>query len=105
MQHSWYISGTHRWNRHYTWADEALESGALRSPEGRDIQVWNNLEIQSKSIYRIRDHDKNLGWPEKADRFKVLHIVSVLWVNALKKEDLLLQDLRLSVDHTHYTGL
>jgi len=35
-------------------------------------------EITSKSIYSIRDHDKNLGWPEKADRFEVLHVVSVL---------------------------
>lgn len=47
----------------------------------------------------------HLGWPKKADGLKVLHVVSVLGVNALKKVDFFLQDLRLCVDHAYDTGL
>ncbi len=35
----------------------------------------------------------------------MLHVVSVLGVNALKKVDFFLQDLRLCVDHTYDTCL
>lgn len=47
----------------------------------------------------------HLGWPKKADCLKVLHVVSILGVNALKKVDFFLQDLRLCVDHAYDTGL
>lgn len=42
-----------------------------------------------------------LGGSEEADGLQVFHAVSVLGVDAFKQVNLLLQDLRLSVDHAH----
>lgn len=46
-----------------------------------------------------------LSGPEETDGLQVFHGVSVLGVDALKQVDLLLQDLRLGVDHTDHAGL
>lgn len=58
---------------------------------------WRRLWVQGSALY--------LGRSEEADGLQVFHVVSVLGVDALEQVDLLLQDLRLSVDHTHYAGL
>lgn len=90
----------------------APESDVPRSPAERNrketSQTWSQV------YPRCDDDDddvmdrcklRNLGGSEKADGLQVLHGVSALRVDPLKQVDLLLQDLRLGVDHTHDAGL
>lgn len=90
----------------------APESDVPRSPAERNrketSQTWSQV------YPRCNDDDddvmdrcklRNLGGSEKADGLQVLHGVSALRVDPLKQVDLLLQDLRLGVDHTHDAGL
>jgi len=55
--------------------------------------------------HRLTDEVSYLGGTKEANGLQVLHAVSVLRVDPLEQVNLPLQDLRLRVHHTHYTGL
>ena len=69
------------------------------------MTLYSKEFASTNHVAWLESHDVHLCWSEEANGIEMLHGLSAMVANKLKKVDLLLQDLRLWVHHTDYTNL